>query len=162
MAPTDREADRELPDAGLELLDRFSEDVRAVVLGLRARVLGVAPSAHELIVDVGYTVTLRYGPDEGAKGAFVYIAGFSKHANLGILEGASLPDPADVLRGDGAQMRHVKFGPTAELDAPWLGGYLEAALRQAGLDGRVGDAETTVRSRTDRPTRAARRSRPMR
>lgn len=145
---------RPLPaDAG-GLVARFSDDVQEVMLGLRERVLGVAPLAHELIADVGYTVSLLYGAGAGTKDAFVYVTGFANHANLGFPHGASLPDPAGVLEGDGAQMRHAKFRTLADLGASWLEEYLEAALAQAGLHAHVGDGATTVRTRA--PTRASR------
>jgi hypothetical protein len=44
-------------------------------------------------------VSLQYGPDDKVGRAFCYIAGFSKHANLGFQSGAGLPDPESVLEG---------------------------------------------------------------
>ncbi len=140
---------RPLPDAGLSLLERFSEPVRELMLALRARVLRVVPHAHEVVVDVGYTVAFRYGPDDRMKTAFVYVTGFSMHANLGFLNGASLQDPAGILDGDGVAMRHVKFESLGQLKrASWLDHYLKAALSTAGLNHDIGDAQTDVRPRT--------------
>jgi len=41
--------------------------------------------------------------------AFTYVNAFSKHANIGFYQGASLPDPLDLLEGTGKRMRHVKL-----------------------------------------------------
>jgi hypothetical protein len=140
---------RPLTEDGLRLLDRFSDDVQELVLVLRGRVLGVVPHATEVITDVGYTLSFRYGPDAKNTRQFAYITGFSAHANLGFIDGARLPDPAKVLAGDGARMRHVKFRTLADIvDATWLDPYLVAALDQAGLDGDMGDGTTHVRPRT--------------
>ena len=140
---------RVLPDSGMELLLRFSEPVRDLMLALRSRVLRVVPHAHEVETDVGYTVALRYGPDDRMKTTFVYITGFAKHANLGFLNGASLKDPAGVLDGDGAAMRHVKFESIGQIKrATWLDSYLKAALATAGLGPKMGDGQTEVRPRT--------------
>lgn len=107
------------------------------------------PRAHEVVVDVGYTVALRYGPDDKMKSAFLYITGFAGHANLGFLKGAAMNDPDHVLEGTGAGMRHVKFRTAAELEAAkWLDRYLQAALSHAGLSPQLGDAQTEVRPRT--------------
>ena len=52
---------RPLPDEAVPLLERFSDEVREVMLALRTRILKAAPRAHEVITDVGYTVALRIG-----------------------------------------------------------------------------------------------------
>jgi hypothetical protein len=143
-----RIAGRPLPQEGSRLLDRFSDEVHEVMVVLRARVLSVAPRATEVVTDVGYTVAFRYGPSTRAAGQFVYITGFSTHANLGFVDGAGLPDPDGVLEGDGARMRHVKFRRVDEVaQAAWLDAYLRAALARAGLDGQTGDGQTIVRPR---------------
>jgi len=108
---------RPLPEHAADVLDRFTDDVQEIVLRLRERVLAVAPNAHEIITDVGYTVSLQYGPDDTVGHAFCYIAGFSKHANLGFQRGAALPDPDGVMEGTGAQMRHIKFATVAQTHA---------------------------------------------
>ena len=139
---------RQLPEAATQLLERFSEPVRDVMLALRSRVLKVAPNAREIVADVGYTVALRYGPDDKSKSSFVYITGFSKHANLGFLNGATLNDPDGILEGDGAAMRHVKFESIGQIKrADWLDRYLNAAISATGFGSNMGDAQTEVRTR---------------
>ena len=135
---------RPLPTAGSELLDRFSEEVRELVLRLRDRVLAAAPHAHEIVLDAGYTISLHYGPDDRPGNAVIYIAGFSKHANLGFFDGASLADPHAVIAGTGSRMRHVRLDSLEETKAAWLGRYVKAAFRQAGLGPAIGDGMTTV------------------
>ncbi len=131
------------------LLDRFSAEVRDLILVLRDRVFEVAPRATEVVTDVGYTVALRYGPSSRAAGQFVYITGFTAHANLGFVEGTSLPDPAGVLEGNGIRMRHVKFRTVDEVTgSTWLGAYIRAALAQAGLKEDTGDAQSVIRPRS--------------
>ena len=41
--------------------------------------------------------------------AFAYVAAFTSHVNVGFFQGASLRDPAELLRGTGQRMRHVKL-----------------------------------------------------
>ena len=53
---------------------------------------------------------------------FGYVNVFTSHVNVGLFHGASLPDPARLLVGDGKSMRHVKLRPGAPAD--------EAALRR--------------------------------
>ncbi len=42
---------------------------------------------------------------------FCYLVGYSRHVNLGFCDGASLSDPAKLLRGKGKSMRHVRLSP---------------------------------------------------
>lgn len=41
---------------------------------------------------------------------FAYVDVFTKHANVGFFQGASLADPRRYLEGTGKAMRHVKLG----------------------------------------------------
>jgi hypothetical protein len=138
---------RPLPEQVVGLLDRFSDDVQEIILRLREGIFAIGPNASEIITDVGYTVSLQYGPDDKVGHAFCYVAGFSKHANLGFQRGAGMPDPENVLEGTGAHMRHIKFASAEAADAPWVGRYVEAALAQRGLDHRSGDGRSTTRLR---------------
>ncbi len=95
------------------------------------------------------------GPTIRMKNSFVYITGFSKHANLGFLGGASLNDPDGVLEGTGAAMRHVKFASASEIaEASWLDRYLKAAIAQAGFKPSLGDGQTEVRPRSGKRRKA--------
>lgn len=142
-----RGAPRPLPELADGLLERFSDEVQEVILRLRERVLAVAPNASEIIGDVGYTVALQYGPDEKVGNAFCYIAGYSTHVNLGFHRGAGLPDPERVMKGTGAQMRHIKFATVAQTQALWIDRYLEATLAQRGFDSGIGDGRSGTRPR---------------
>jgi hypothetical protein len=42
---------------------------------------------------------------------FGYVNVFTSHVNVGFFQGASLPDPARLLQGNGKSMRHVKLRP---------------------------------------------------
>jgi hypothetical protein len=62
--------------------------------------------------------------------AFAYVGVFKAHVNVGFFRGASLPDPAGLLRGTGKYMRHVKITPGLALD----GSSLEALITVAHRD----------------------------
>jgi hypothetical protein len=141
---------RPIPADAARLLDRFSEEVHEIILRLRDRILALAPDVHEIISDVGYTVSLQYGPDDKVSHAFCYIAAFSKHANLGFQHGASFPDPQNALAGTGAFMRHIKFLNVEQTQAPWLDAYLHAALARSHRDLAVGADQITARAQASR------------
>ena len=58
---------------------------------------------------------------------FGYVNVFTSHVNVGFFHGASLPDPARLLRGDGKHMRHVKLRPETPTNAAALRRLIEAS-----------------------------------
>jgi hypothetical protein len=58
---------------------------------------------------------------------FAYVNAFTSHVNVGFFHGASLPDPARLLQGNGKFMRHVKLIPGIAIDAASLRRLIEMA-----------------------------------
>ena len=58
---------------------------------------------------------------------FGYVNVFTSHVNVGFFQGASLPDPARLLQGDGKFMRHVKLRPGTDIDSVALRRLIETA-----------------------------------
>lgn len=61
--------------------------------------------------------------------AFAYVDVFKQHVNVGFFRGADLPDPAQLLEGDGVRMRHVKVKANERIDTAALTALIEAAFR---------------------------------
>lgn len=61
--------------------------------------------------------------------AFGYVNVFRAHMNVGLFNGAILPDPAGLLEGNGRFMRHVKVRPGNEPDPSALRDLIAAAYR---------------------------------
>jgi hypothetical protein len=62
-----------------------------------------------------------------ADAAFGYVNVFTAHVNIGFFHGASLGDPARLLRGSGRFMRHVKARPGSLPDDAALKALIRAA-----------------------------------
>ena len=58
---------------------------------------------------------------------FASVNVFTSHVNVGFFHGASLPDPARLLQGDGRFMRHVKLRPGAPTNDAALTDLIHAA-----------------------------------
>ena len=58
---------------------------------------------------------------------FGYVSVFTSHANVGFFHGATLPDPARLLQGNGKFMRHVKLRPETEINAAALSRLIDSA-----------------------------------
>ncbi len=95
--------------------------------------------------DATNAVALAYTPSTRWQDAIVHIATYTRHANLGFNDGATLADPLGILVGTGSRVRHVTFRSRTDVEAPWVDDYLAAALAQAGLTADLGDGGTTVR-----------------
>jgi hypothetical protein len=51
---------------------------------------------------------------------FGYVNVYTAHVNVGFFQGATLPDPAGLLQGNGRFMRHVSLRPGGATDAAAL------------------------------------------
>lgn len=115
----------------LDLLAGCSPGVAQLALALRELVLTEAPEAEEALYSVYAEVIVFKFPGR-KRGAFCYIAAYSRHVNLGFYFGAELPDPQEVLTGTGKQMRHIRFDSPGDLRHEYLRGYIRAAVELVG------------------------------
>lgn len=145
---------RRPPDELHRFLSAFGAEVAGLFLATRRAVLSAAPQANELIYDAYNAVSAAYSFSGRLKEAFCHVAAYSGHVNLGFNRSAELPDPARLLVGSGARIRHVRIAAAADLRAPAVRALLRAAVRQ----GRGLVAGTPVSGRsTIRPTTGATR-----
>ena len=112
-----------------DLLANYPPEVRALALAARKLVLEVMPDAEEQADPadklIGYATGQRM-----ADVKFV-IMPLRAAVNLGVYDGASLPDPDELLEGTGKRHRHVKLRTLADVRAPALRDLLvRAAARQ--------------------------------
>ena len=63
------------------------------------------------------------------KAAFAYVGVFKAHVSVGFFNGAQLPDPAGLLRGQGTHMRHVQLKPGEPIDTAALSALVAAAYK---------------------------------
>lgn len=75
---------------------------------------------HELLHDGHPTVCV-------GEAAFCYVNVFTAHVNVGFFLGAQLPNPDNLLEGNGKFMRHVKLRPDVAIDAAALAALINAA-----------------------------------
>ena len=59
---------------------------------------------------------------------FGYVDVFTAHVNVGVFQGAALPDSARLLQGTGRFMRHVKLKPDTATDVTALRRLIHAAF----------------------------------
>ena len=100
----------------------------------------VARRLREIIVDVDQdfvevvrlgdrAATYGVGPKKMSEG-YSYILPHAEWVNLGFYKGAILPDPAGLMEGTGAKMRHVKVRSVGAAERPEIRRLIEKALSE--------------------------------
>jgi len=96
-----------------DLLSQYSANVQDVARALRELISKAAPGVNEM-VDAPARV-IGYGHGDGYKGMICTIILSKKEVKLGIVGGASLPDPNGLLEGAGKKHRYVVLNEAADL-----------------------------------------------
>ena len=96
----------------------------------RATVLKVYPDINELLYHT-HALSSVYSVSRQLKHAFCHIAVYSQHLNLGFNAGTELEDPAHLLEGTGARIRHVPVTSGDVLNNPDLIQLIDTAVAHA-------------------------------
>lgn len=112
-----------------ELMEQAEPAMRPIATRLREVVLTVHSQAVEVVRLGDRAATYGLGPSKMREG-YCYVLPRTSWVNLGFFKGAELPDPAGLLEGTGAQLRHVKVRTQDAAEDQALGDLLEAALSE--------------------------------
>jgi len=112
-----------------EFFGGYPADVQAMSRKLRAMVNQAMPDSRETLYakdnHIGYSATGSYADK------IVYICPLKDYVRLGFMWGSHLPDPDQILVGDGKRLRHVKVYTLKEADNPALEKLVVAAWADA-------------------------------
>lgn len=110
-------------DAAIEQwLDTRPPDLRSIARSWFDVMRGCGPDVRELLHDGCATACVRDAP-------FAYVGVFKAHVNVGFFQGATLPDPAQLLEGSGKRMRHMKLRPGVAIDTAAVEALVTSAYR---------------------------------
>jgi hypothetical protein len=114
------------------------------------------PHATVLVYDNYNALAIGFGPTERASDAVFSIALFPRWTNLFFLQGAALPDPHKLLKGNGKQARSIRLDNVELLDHPELVALIDAEAARLGLEPGAGSGKIVIRSISakQRPRRA--------
>ncbi len=112
-----------------ELLGETDATLRPVAVRLREVVLQVDPEATEVVRLGDRAATYGLGPRKMSEG-YCYVLPYQRWVNLGFYQGARLPDPAGLLEGTGARLRHVKVRSVEAAETAPIRALIEAALAE--------------------------------
>ena len=97
-------------------LKGYSPQVREIAVKAREVIFSVFPGATEKVYP-GWKV-IQYGAGPDMKSVFAAISPQRERVNLGLANGAGLPDPEGLLEGTGVGIRHVKLTSREAAAAP--------------------------------------------
>lgn len=111
-----------------EWLEKFPPDRQLMIRELIAVARQNMPGAHEFI----YHDAAGYSLNDSPFDRICYIAPQNKgYVNFGFFFGAGLPDPKQLLEGEGKRIRHVKVWSVDEAKNPALAKLVAATWKQA-------------------------------
>jgi hypothetical protein len=119
------------------LLTSYSKGVQDTARAARQLILALIPGAIE-VVDAK-TAVIGYGYGTGYRDMVCTLILSKGGVKLGLVGGASLPDPRKLLEGSGKVHRYIPLGRPADLRRPGLRPLLHATLsawRRKSIAGR--------------------------
>jgi hypothetical protein len=108
-------------------LKGYPPPVREIAVKARETILSVFPSASEKVYP-GWKV-IQYGAGTSMKEVFAVLSPQKERVNLGLANGADLPDPEGLLEGSGKGIRHIKLSSPEAASAPAVKELVAGALR---------------------------------
>ena len=109
-----------------EFLDLYPVGVKETALAAREFVIRAVPKATETLDRSAKLIGYGYGP--GYKDTICTLILSQRGVKLGVVRGASLPDPDGLLKGSGKVHRHVELRLPDQVRKPELRTLLENAL----------------------------------
>jgi hypothetical protein len=112
-------------------LAEFQPEVAGLGRAAVARLRKLLPSADVMIYDNYNFLVAGFAPNDRASDAVLSIALSKRGAALCFLQGATLPDPDELLRGSGSVARNVRLASIDDFDDPRIISLIESALTHA-------------------------------
>jgi len=112
-------------------LARFDPPIVALVKASLTRMRKRVPGAVELVYDNFNALVIGFGPSERASEAVFSLAIYPSWVNLFFLRGASLMDPAKLLKGGGSVVRHLRLSDPKLIDDARVRDLMKRAMAEA-------------------------------
>jgi hypothetical protein len=108
---------------------RLAQQHEAVLRALRRLAVSLHPELVEVARPGDRAVSWGHGPKKMSE-AYAYALPYEKHVNLGFYQGATLADPAGLLKGTGKALRHHSLSSAEEVDRPEIRALMVAAREE--------------------------------
>ena len=112
-----------------EFFGGYPPEVQSISRILRSLVRNVIPQANEILY--AQENHIAYSLSKSRRDTICYICPLKDYTRLGFMYGTYLPDPYQLLTGEGKRLRHVKVRTGEEAKNPALKQLVEAAWAEA-------------------------------
>lgn len=122
------DSDAQIEERLSELLSDRSDDLCQLVLQVRRLIAKSAGNCSELLYQT-YAVSDVFTYTHRLREAFIHIAVYSEHVNLGFNRGSALEDPHELLKGSGKLIRHIRVGSISTVRRPEVQALVDSAIK---------------------------------
>jgi hypothetical protein len=137
---------------------KYTPEIGALALEIRARMLAKYPTALELVYDNYNALAIGYAPSDKVSEVIFSIALYPRWVSLFFLQAKGLPDPDRILRGSGSVAKHVVLRTADDLEHPSVRALMAEAVQRAKAPFAAGGAHRLIIksvSEKQRPRRPA-------
>jgi len=104
---------------------KYSPEMVAPIKAARAAMRSFFPQGFELVYDNYNALVFGFAPTERASDAVASIAAYPRWITLFFLRGVDLPDPENLLEGDGSTVRSIRLESPGDLQLPSVKALLD-------------------------------------
>jgi hypothetical protein len=126
-------------------IDRHSPDVRDVARDGLKKLRARFPGARQLVYERRQSLAIGFAPAERGAPVFSLVL-YPRWVRFFFLEGVVLDDPQGRLEGSGSQVRSLRLDDAATLDDPYVRGLMAQALKDAGVNLKIGRGQVILKS----------------
>lgn len=130
----------------LEQLAAYPAPVVEITLAVRELVLTEAPGAFESLQDAHKAVGVTYTFTVRQTDSFIHIVTHPSWVNLCFNQGATLPDPARLLRGDAKAIRYLRLSSVTDVEKAFVRKLVQEAVKAAKRPDIAGLAKNVIRA----------------
>jgi hypothetical protein len=112
-------------------LAKFTPEVAELAEAVLNKMRRRYPTALELVYDNYNALAIGFSPTERSSDGIFSIALYPKWVSLFFLQGARLPDPANLLKGSGSVVRYIVLPNPFMLDDPAVMDLMNEAVARA-------------------------------
>jgi len=131
----------------LGFIAKFDPAIAKLTRACRAEIRKRYPSANELVYDNYNALAIGYSPTEKTSDCVFSLAVYPRGVSLYFMYGRSLPDPNNLLQGNGSQGAFIRLEAVKTLDDSQVKDLVERAVKRQkpSLAGK-GRGHTVVKS----------------
>ena len=115
-------------------ISKFEPAIAKIVRESRSELRRRFPAANELVYDNYNALAIGYSPSERTSEVVFSLAVYPRWVDLYFMHGRSLPDPNELLQGNGKQGAFVRLTSANSLRLPAVRKIITAALKHSETD----------------------------